>query len=147
MAQAKKPRAVSANNVAYAIVCNNQSALKLDELTPNFSFDDGEIKDVQTNEEAFKSDSAVEKSIRYVPNVHTICMDQYTARYACLNLIIKHQGTGAMFHVEEVVLDDTSRPEYNRTFFALLDKVEVKRIPTSDDSLYEEDIFGDDGQD
>lgn len=148
MAQTKKPRVVSANNVAYAIVCNNQSALKLDELTPNFSFDDGEIKDVQTNEEAFKSDSAVEKSIRYVPNVHTICMDLDTARYVCLSLITEHQGTDVAFSVEEVVLDHTPRPDHICDALEnLLDKVEVKRIPTSDDSLYEEDIFGDDDLD
>ena len=157
MAQMKKPRVVAADNTAYAVVCTNQSALKLDDLTPNFTYDNGEIKDVQINEEAAKPDNAVEQSIRYVPTVHAICMDLDTARYVCLSLMIEHQGTETAFHVEEVILDNTSRPDYMCDALEnLLDKVEVKELlklddksvtPTSNHSPYEEDIFGDDGQD
>jgi hypothetical protein len=130
---------------AYAIVCTNQSALKLDDLTPNFTFDDGEIKDVQTNETA---ENVAEQSIRYVPTIQRICMDEDTAKYACVNLMIEYQGTEVAFHVEEVVLDDTPRPDFICDALEnLLDKVEVKPIPTSDHRPYEEDIFGHDDQD
>jgi len=157
MARMKKPRVVSANNIAYAVVCTNQSALKLDDLTPNFTFDDGEIKDVHTNEAVVLPDNVVEQSIRYVPTVQTICMDEDTAKYACVNLMIEHQGTEAAFHVEEVVLDDTPRPDFIcDALEKLLDKVEVKKLlklddksvtPTSNHSPYKEDIFGHDDQD
>jgi hypothetical protein len=121
---------------AYAIVCTNQSALKLDDLTPNFAFVDGEIKDVVTgpfrkneSESEPESDSAVEKSFRYVPTIQRICMDEDTAKYACVNLMIEHQGTEVAFHVEEVVLNDTPRPDFMcDALEKLLDKVEVRKI-------------------
>jgi len=151
MAIMKKPT----TGKAYAIVCTNQSALKLDDLTPNFAFVDGKIKDVVTgpfrrdkSKSEPESDSAVEKSFRYVPTIQRICMDEDTAKYACLNLMIEHQGTEVAFHVEEVVLDDTPRPDFICDALEnLLDKVEVKPIPTSDHRPYEEDIFGHDDQD
>ena len=150
MAIMKKPT----TGKAYAIVCTNQSALKLDDLTPNFAFVDGEIKDIRTDpferkdKSKSESDSAAEKSLRYVPTIQRICMDEDTAKYACLNLMIEHQGTKAAFHVEEVVLDNTPRTDFMCDALEnLLDKVEVKPIPTSDHRPYEEDIFGHDDQD
>lgn len=141
---------------AYAIVCNNQSAVKLDDQTPDFVFLDGKIsepdlssyKDTVVEQEP---DNAVEKSVRYIATIQTICTDEATAKYACLNLMIKHQGTGAVFHVEEVTLDNTSRLySMCESLKNLLAKVEVKKLIELDDESVtptDEDIFGDDGQD
>jgi len=131
MAIMKKPT----TGKAYAIVCTNQSALKLDDLTPNFAFVDGEIKDIRTDpferkdKSKSESDSAAEKSLRYVPTIQRICMDEDTAKYACLNLMIEHQGTKAAFHVEEVVLDNTPRTDFMCDALEnLLNKVEIRKI-------------------
>ena len=133
----------TSNRTAYAVVCTNGSALKLDDETPNFTFNDGEIKDVHVNEAVV---NVVEQSIRYVPKVQTICMDLQRASYLCLSLMIEYQGTGTTFHVEEVELDNTSQRLNSmcESLKNLLGKVEVKLIPTSDHCPYEEDIFGDD---
>ena len=133
MAIMKKPT----TGKAYAIVCTNQSALKLDDLTPTFAFVDGEIKDIRTDpferkdksKSESESDSAAEKSLRYVPTIQRICMDEDTAKYACLNLMIEHQGTKAAFHVEEVVLDNTPRTDFMCDALEnLLNKVEIRKI-------------------
>ena len=128
MAIMKKPT----TGKAYAIVCTNQSALKLDDLTPNFTFNDGEItvtpsvKDVQTKETA---ENVAEQSIRYVPTIQRICMDEDTAKYACVDLMIEYQGTEVAFHVEEVVLNDTPRPDFMCDALEnLLNKVEIRKI-------------------
>ena len=147
----------TSNRTAYAVVCTNRSALKLDDQTPNFVFVDGKIKDFKVPSspelERYKeitgkvgpeeSVNAAE-SVQYVPTVQTICMDETVAKYACLNLMIEHQGTGATFHVEEVRLDNTSRLfGMCESLKNLLGKVEVKKlIPTSYDSPNEEGISG-----